>query len=1036
MDAPRGRFNIQKLFELTKKYYSLEKFYISSLNLNGIHLGVYPDPKQFVFSEYVFGNSTDMKKIVKNATQSNIFKSFYCSMCTIEEPDNISFIDDCNNLQTEQNLAILINQKVEYGNIKFLISGTYPQYYYNHLMLSTAEHYSTYMIFDDFNLFKSVFEFSADLAVQNKNAKLVFNGNFGSDIWHFHVHITDTVISYVEEEIKNILVSSHQNYENNGKLGVVNYKAVASPNINELYKRVFELTRLIYTPEYISRRRYLSAVFRTTFRNGYPIYTAFLVTGNRRPPTIGNIPYQLFFPAAALKTGEGITENIFAEIQQFIINNDCYTNWSFIKQVPQPKQSIRAEFFEHSYRKNCKTNFLNHPDVQAIFNTVDKCISDRKNCGEENADVFATYKYAMSLAFICRAQNLINSGERDEVEQKVYKLLINDSLYLKLALKSGISYLTNNYNIKDTKYLFLKGPVAAKIVEKSFNNFNLLTSKEVKIPKDRLVEQSESASGWINNNSRRRIGNPSAVGIVYSYNLSQNPNVEFVIKTLNPSSASNETFKELIISEFAKGIKINKLREHIPNFIITLGGFECYSNDAEPICTGFSADKVQFLMLEKINNAITFQDYISNTQITVLPIVLGIQQIAAALYYAQRDLHFTHYDLHTGNIMVTDLTSFAGGPISYKYKFGDDVLEVPAYVNCSIIDYGSVYVKDLNKYPLDAEHVENYGMTTDRPNFNRDIYSLVMHSFWAFLFYKDFQTIEHFYQNDNPLKYIVIKLFDSYPSIFHADAFNIIMRTYGRNYPTIADRRSYLIKLFNSSRKDNKYYLYLPANQPFPATGMYKSQKQFIQDLNSYIKTLNIKTSPARKYKWGDYGKVGCFVNKVNVNHKIQIEKLKKFINTIRNTPPKQSSARLKSDRPKQSTKRSSEKPKQSRNLPSEKVSTRQSPKKSPTIVSDKEKWILDTVKEANLAFKKRTNCVEIIEFYERVWTLLANEKATKKGEAPVENKVIRTKRDFKMFLRLIHSDKQAEARKTWADQMTQEVNSAFEECKLYLPGK
>ena len=958
-----------------------------------------------------------MKKIIENA-RKDIFKSFYCSMCTIEEPDNISIIDDCGNLQKKENFALLIRKNVAYDGIKFLISGTDPQYYYNHLLLSTVEHYSTYMIFDDSSLFKAVFGFSKDLAFQTEKAKLVFNGNFGSDIWHFHVHVTDTAINYVENETKDTKIR-----ELNGNFGVINYKVLVHTDLNTLYKRVFELTRIMYSEDYISRKRYLSAVFKTVIKNGLPAYFVFLVTGTRGNVAIGNESYVLFFPAGALNTNRvTFTESKVRELTKSITINDCYTSWNNVPLSKQPKQSLRAEFFEINYRKKCSYNFLELPDVKIIFNIVKKCISEKKNCGEENSDVFATYKYAMSLAFICEAQTL---GGAHNAEQITYKKLIKDHLFLELAFKSGISYLTNNYNIRDSNSLFIKGPVATEIFRKSFNNFNLLTSKESHIPKHRLVEQTNEVNEWIDVRSKKQIGKASAFGIVYSYAMKQDPNIEFVIKTINPTKVNDRKdpkLKDMIMSEFAKGIKINDLREHIPNFIITLGGFECVSSPAlKTMCLGFDLFPTQFLMIEKVNSKLAFSDYIFHS--SPFHIAAGIQQIAAALYYAQLKLDYTHYDLHTDNVMVSPLPE----AVLYKYNFEGTEINVPAFVNCSIIDYDKNYIKGIKHYFVDEYSEKYYGMTSDRPNFNRDIYTVVIHSFLKFLEYKALKDIEAFYRGDNLLKYLIVNLFDAYPDVFHPNAFNIIMNTYMKEYANILNpnpnKENFLIDLFNGSRLDTHYYLYLPIDKEHPKSGLYQSQFHFIQTLSNFINVNTIPVNKTREYRWGDYESVGCFADKVKPDFSSQIAQLKTFINSIK--PQKEP---LKTQMPKET--------KSPRKTP--KAPPRASHKRgSPVKVSATEAKILEMVREANVAFKKNTNCNEILGFYSRVWTVLANERAIQKGEPKPQDKVINTTRDFRKFRELVHSDKQkTNERKLWADEISKEINEVVDQCKQYLRGK
>lgn len=1063
-----SQFDIKKLFHLAKMFYSQEKtFYISTAAPDGIHLGIYTDPKLLVFSEYVFGNTKDMKTIVDNAEKHGIFKSFYCSMCAIEEPDNISVVSYANaknasacngTLQPEQNMALKINQRVNYNGIPFLICGTAPQYYYNHLLLSTLDHYSTYMIFENKELFRSVLNFSADLAKQDENAKLVFNGTFGSDIWHFHLHITDTAIAYVDFSLGRgfHLPTESDIIENNESLGVVNYKIVGSANIDFLFQRVYQLTRIVYSPLYIYRSRYLSGVFKTVIIKGIPYYFVFLVTGNKVFPGVAGEEFRMFFPAAALNTeGKQLDNQKLKQIAQSITKEGCYANWSTIDLAIQPARSLRVEFFEQAFRKKCNVDYLALPDIQNVFSIVDGCILKSKSCGMENADTFATYKYAISLIFICMAKNISEAGlpvkGGKNLEQLVYKRLVSDPAFLHHALKSGIAYLTNNYGIKDSKSLFLKGPIASEVFQTSFNNFNLLTSYETAITKDKLTKQSKLVTDWINFDPAARLGKSSAAGIVYGSNLKQTKDIDFIIKTIQPRIKNEPVVSEMFLSEFAAGVKINDLRKKIPNFIITLGGFECASKpstDPDPVkreqfpiqtlCQDdtLGAEMMNFILLEKITG-VSFSDYIESTD--SLRIVLAIYQIAAGLYYAQQKLEFTHYDLHADNIMVTPLVAPSDKPVLYKYRFGDvNTFDVPAYVNCSVIDYGSSYVKGLNKYAYPGdEFVHQYGMTIDRPNFNRDIYSIVINTFMTYLATKSGQEIAYFYSNPNPLRYLVEQLFRSYQSIFYPNAFEIIKKEYEKVFSNLTDKRKFLVELLNKSRKDGLYYLYLPKNHPAPKEGLYKSQLSFLKTI-SKEKIFMVSTNTSNEYRWGDYEVPGCFA--LGISEKPTKEKeianLRNFVRSLHPDktpkPSAEQSRAPKSKNPKKSPKPSGPKP-----SVIEKVSKLEETK----VSKSEEKLLKDIINYNNkLRIERRdaggapegleyneTDCYDMLKTYGDFWKRIDIDSA----------KEITNRKDLLLFKRrinlLFHPDKQPEYKRQWATAMTAELNKLSANCLQFL---
>lgn len=1063
-----NQFDIADLFSMTKKIYDTNKsFYISSTPLDGLQLGVYQDPRPFTFSEYVFGNSRDMKIVVENARR-NVFKSFYCSMCTIEEKDNVSAFNSCGILQHEENVALKINQHVVYNGIPFLISGTAPQYYYNHLLLSSLDHYSTYMIFENKDLFRGVAEFSADLARQNSAAKLIFNGTFGSDIWHFHAHITDTAIGYVDlsPEVPKIVKPIE---EKNGSFGVVNYKIVGGTDLDAIFNRVYQLTRLIYSPAYMSQQRYLSSVFKTVIRDGKVHFFVFLITGNKSHPEISEYgQYRLFFPAAALNIGYSqMTAEKFGLIKKSIIEKGCYSDWRNVNEISHPKKSTRVEFFEQAFRKKCNINYLGIPDVQNIFQTVDKCILGKKSCGIENSDVFATYKYTISLLFICMVQSTGKSEKR--LEQMIYKKLIADPKFLHHALKSGISYLTHNYDITNSRSLFLRGPVASEVLATSFNNFGLLTSYDTKISTKTLTKQSRKVTDWLNFNPNTRIGNDSAMGIVFSSSLQYSPEIEFVMKTVKPHRRNPKEI-ELFFSEFAVGTKINNLRQNVPNFVLTLGGFECYSNPLlRTLCQEEPGSEIlQFILLEKIDNAISFGDYVSRSDVSTGRLCLAITQIAAGLEYAQKSLDFTHYDLHVNNIMVTNLVPSGGDPELYRYRIGEKEYPIPAYVNCTIIDYGTSHVKNLDRYVDMSEKA--YGWTLNRPNFNRDIFSLIMSTFLQFLATRSAADIDDFYRNENPLKFLVGNLFNAYADIFHPNAFFIVKAEYEKVFTKITDvpgKAGFLVKLLTNARKDKLYYLYLPENYPSPTTGMYKNLSTFIETVSNVgaIPYSKILTNPAREFQWGDFTKPGCFMKTdTRQTKEREILTLKKFVEANKaKTPPKakkRSPAKTKKDStpkakvpsPPKAKKESPPKAKKA-SPPKEKVpsppkakapepSLPKFKKKSPAkeVPSEKEKRLLremtDILSSKIDKFSKVLDedgvpvssgsslsaCKDLTVYFEKFWS---------KSSGRPEKLLTKTDRSrFKKYaLFSFHPDRVPEGKKTWAAQMSQNINLYLSEC-------
>jgi hypothetical protein len=862
--------NINELFALSKSYYKKSQtpdiFYISTFSKYGVHLGVYPDPVQVRYSEYIFGDPIDMVKIAESAIKYNIFKSFYCNLCTIQEKDNYYEINDCNILEQKENLAFLINKKVIFGKIPFLISGTSPQYYYNHLLLSTEEHYSTYMIFENFNLFRGVYKFTENICRQNNSCKLIFNGNFGSDIWHFHAHITDQAIGYIDQ-YNNM---SNNNFSDiNSNYGIVKYKLLVSSNLSELYKYANYYTSIIYSDEYYSKRKYLSAAFKVlNISENKRVYLLFLISGNKlNSVNYKNNNFYMILPSAVLNVSNmPIDIKDLENIVGLFGKQNSYLDWNQIKHVERNENLPIVENFEKIFKKNCLVlnEVIKTKAFVDTFNIVDKCLI--YGCKKEE-QIFASYKYIISVMFICLCVKSQRTNKKiNKVVAQVYKKMMSDPRFLAHIVKAGIAYLTTTFGIENTRSLFLQGPVASMIYEKSLKNFNLATSTNITLSTDIFAKQTNQINQWINY-KKELIGAESATGSVVTSSISYNPKIDFVIKiNKNPSSMS----RSLFIYEFSVGTKLNNLRQKIPNFLLTLDGFSCLNDKSlNTLCMGNSQNgqETEFIVLEKIFGK-TFASYISQSEVTLNNILLGIQQISLALLYSQKKEDFTHYDLHIENILATPLPT----SLLYSYLINGNKFDVEAFANFTIIDYGMSHVKGLKQYlTLSPAQSTKYGMTPQYPYFNRDLYSLLINTFFYCCIFKPTRELFR-----SLIGFLIKTLIESYSDIFIPNAFNYLKKNIDSlnfNMLPYFEKASELVKIFNYIRKGN-YYLYLPTSYPFPKNGIYSSMENFVTFLNSKI----INTDNLPIYKWGDYEQTGCISTKRLQNKSFIISNIKNII--------------------------------------------------------------------------------------------------------------------------------------------------------------
>jgi hypothetical protein len=161
----------------------------------------------------------------------------------------------------------------------------------------------------------------------------------------------------------------------------------------------------------------------------------------------------------------------------------------------------------------------------------------------------------------------------------------------------------------------------------------------------------------------------------------------------------------------------------------------------------------RYIIIENINPGMTFYNYIGGDS-TEDEILRGLYQIMASLHFAYNSVGFTHYDLHTANVMQHDflnapapnvfpqnpppiqnplIVGMAPDNVLFKYFINGDVYLIPANYIYVIIDFGMSYVGtrgaiNQSAIPTRAVHLMDQVRTPEKPNEDFDHYSVLMHS--------------------------------------------------------------------------------------------------------------------------------------------------------------------------------------------------------------------------------------------------------------------------------------------------------------------
>jgi hypothetical protein len=339
-------------------------------------------------------------------------------------------------------------------------------------------------------------------------------------------------------------------------------------------------------------------------------------------------------------------------------------------------------------------------------------------------------------------------------------------------------YFNHNMKKLNLKKLYLTIPYENKnILDAVINLFNFLLytqdngcQKQIKNKNEYAKTQNIACTDKRINSyfdNIMSIGIKSANGIVFKLNIREvGDDSTFVIKT------NVNDFTDPLEYEYDIQSSLNELRTKIPNFSLAFGLFKCepttgvlqirtlkqqlgkrlapvYKNNIEnqlkrrfssvnSVCKVSENKRNNFIftITEFVDNPLTLSEFALEKATNADDVIDILLQTTCALQIAQEEKDFTHYDLHSGNVLIKPMSDIDSKldknavPI-FGYKFNDvDIGSNTPYFFCRakylaiIIDFGRSYVKDkklfynpVKRKPNDSDWSPKYGITPNR--FNR-----------------------------------------------------------------------------------------------------------------------------------------------------------------------------------------------------------------------------------------------------------------------------------------------------------------------------
>lgn len=228
------------------------------------------------------------------------------------------------------------------------------------------------------------------------------------------------------------------------------------------------------------------------------------------------------------------------------------------------------------------------------------------------------------------------------------------------------------------------------------------------------------------------IGVPSASGIAIIAKVRQRDGstvdaARLVVKA--PQNPADSLLHEAIV-----GLRLNPLREKIPNFAYVFSLFSCtppYAASEKKKLGGFclrnGAADVPYIVYEGIFPSTSLKKYVATC--SGKDFVRAFLQIVFALEEAWRYTGFVHQDLHDDNVQLRKLDS----PVSLAYDTSLGRRYIETYEIATMIDFGLSAVQLADGTRTGVYGYEKYGIFVERPFPLYDPYKLLLMSMRSML---------------------------------------------------------------------------------------------------------------------------------------------------------------------------------------------------------------------------------------------------------------------------------------------------------------
>jgi hypothetical protein len=205
---------------------------------------------------------------------------------------------------------------------------------------------------------------------------------------------------------------------------------------------------------------------------------------------------------------------------------------------------------------------------------------------------------------------------------------------------------------------------------------------------------------------------PGKQGLVGLMKSKEDPTIQYVFKI-------SQYINYLVHHELTVMDSLRDLTDYCPNFCRSVGSIICTVDprkrkEGNPFdCDSKYKVEKEVLLTEYLHDSYKFYNYIMSEKISEDLLYSTVKQVLLGISIAQRQKNFTHYDLHSNNVMMKKCDK----DLVFLYVIDENnQFCVPTYGSYPVvIDYGFAYSQELDGGPLwpTLNHTE-VGFLSDR----------------------------------------------------------------------------------------------------------------------------------------------------------------------------------------------------------------------------------------------------------------------------------------------------------------------------------